>query len=514
MSENAAPPIGPDLVRGVPLADLEEDHPLFGHVGDSPVLVLRRGDEILAFNAVCTHYGAPLAQGIIHGDTVRCPWHHACFSLRNGEVLSPPAFNPLPRRAVSVEGGTVRVGDILKGDPLSTDRRPEGEPGSVVIVGAGAAGAYAAETLRREGYQGPVHLVDPDPDAPYDRPNLSKDYLAGEAPEDWIPLRPEGFYQEHRIERRIQRVHSFDLDSRTIVLDDGCALPFGALILATGASPRIPSIPGADGAQVHTLRSLEDCRRLIHAAHENDRVVVIGASFIGMEVAASLRKRGLDVTVVGPEERPFASTLGSRLGRFVQSLHEEKGVSFRMGRRVEAIHEGSVELDDGSEVDADLVVVGVGVIPRTDLARDAGLDVDDGILVDEYLQTSHPGVYAAGDVARYPEARLGETVRIEHWVMAQRQGRAVARNILGRAEAFTAVPFFWTEHFGVPVAYVGHAPDWDETVEEGECGEDGCAVRFVKKGKRVALATVYRDRESLREEVEMEDSGAGNPTDS
>jgi len=504
MSEDAAPPTGPDLRAGVPLEDLKEGEPFFGHVEDSPVFLVRKGKDVRAFDAACTHYGAPLEDGLSTEDTIRCPWHHACFSLEDGSVLGAPAFNPLTAWDVQVEEGTVRVGEPLEADPLESRGSPKNEPESVVIVGAGAAGSSAAETLRREGYRGPVSLVDPDPDAPYDRPNLSKDYLAGEAPEEWIPLRSREFFQEHDIQRIASRVEEIRTDTQVVILEGGRTLPYGALLLATGAVPRTLPVPGMDAPHVHTLRSLGDCRAILDGLEEARRAVVIGASFIGMEVAASLRNQEVDVTVVAPEDVPFEAVLGSDLGTFIQSLHEEEGVDFRLGTTVNEIREKAVLLDDDSEVPADLVVVGVGVKPLVPLAEEAGLELDDGVVVDGELRTSDPRIWAAGDVAHFPEARLGRRVRIEHWVVAQRQGRTAARNMLGHQEPFTDVPFFWTKHYGTPVAYLGHSTDWDEARTEGTCAEGGCAVSFLKDGRRQALATVFRDRESLTAEVEME----------
>lgn len=507
MSKDAAAPVGPDLSEGISIAELSEGQPVFGHVGDTPVFLIREEDRISAYNAVCTHYGAPLVDGISHDGTLRCPWHHACFSLDDGEVLGGPALDPLPRRSVSVQDDRVSVGDVLKEDPLQRVETPTREPDTVVIVGAGAAGSSAAETLRRGGYKRSILLVDPDQAAPYDRPNLSKDYLAGEAPEDWIPLRPEGFYSDRGIQRINALVSEVDLDNRRVILKGGRSLPFGALILAPGSRPKTLPVPGADLDHVHTLRSLADCRQIIETAESADHAVVVGASFIGMEVAASLTVRGIQVTVVAPETIPFESVLGRDLGDFVKGLHEERGVSFRLENSVKEIRSDSVLLEDGSEVAANLVVVGIGVDPEVGLARKAGLEVDDGVVVDAFLRTSHVDVYAAGDIAQYPDPRLGRSVRIEHWSVAQRQGRTAARNILGKEEAFRDVPFFWTEHFGTPIAYVGHADGWDEAATEGDCEGGGCATEFRKNGKRLALATVNRDKLSLQTEVEMEEEG-------
>lgn len=508
MSAEAAPPIGPDLRDGVPRERLREGEPFFGHVDDSPVYILAKHGEIRAFSAVCSHYGAPLADGVMVDGTLRCPWHHARFCLKDGSVERGPAFNPLARRAVSVTDGTVTVGDVVDEDPLTPRGRPPRSPESVVIIGAGAAGSSAAETLRREGYDGDIHLVDPD--APYDRPNLSKDYLAGEAPEEWIPLRSPSFLEDHGIHRVHARVGRVDLTDHWVVLEDGETLPFGALLLAPGASPRKLEVPGSQQAHVFTLRSLADSRAIISRAERSGRAVVVGASFIGTEVAAALRTRGLEVAVVAPEEVPFSRILGADLGGFIQALHEEKGVEFFLEETVDEIRQNDVRLGSGRTLSADLVVVGIGVEPNLGLAREAGLDVEDGIVVDELLRTSHPDVYAAGDAALYPEARLGERVRIEHWVLARGQGRVAARNMLGLEEPFRDAPFFWTEHFGIPVAYVGHGRGWDEALKKGDCGDEGCSVSYRRHGRVLARATVYRDRESLETEAELE---AGEPAE-
>ncbi len=363
--------------------------------------------------------------------------------------------------------------------------------------------------LRREGYAGPVVLIDPDEPAPYDRPNLSKDYLAGNAPEEWIPLRPGDFWAEHDVERRTDRVLSIDPDARTVTLDGGETISYGALLLATGASPVRLNVPGADQDHVHVLRTLADTRRIIAAAADAARAVVVGASFIGMEVAMSLRQRGLDVTVVAPEAVPFARVFGEDAGRFVQELHAGHGVQFRLGSTVTEIGEATVRLDDPdrTELDADLVVVGIGVRPDTALAQAAGLDVDDGVVVSARLETSAPGIYAAGDIARYPDPRTGERQRIEHWVVAQRQGQAAARNILGRDAPYTDAPFFWTQHYDVPLAYVGHAEAWDDVRFDGKPGDGPFVAEYLEDGERRAVLGYFRDDVVLGVEAEMEEEG-------
>ena len=498
---------GPDLSKGFDLANLREGAPVLGHKDGDAVLLALVDGEARALGANCTHYGGALADGLVEGDTVRCPLHHACFSLRTGEALSAPALNPLPTWEVRVEDGRVILGDKQKHAPLSPRGRKAEGPGRVVILGAGAAGSAAAEWLSREGYDGETVMVDPDADAPYDRPNLSKDYLAGSAPEEWIPLRGEGFYVENGIERVVDRAAAIDREGGLVELESGDPVRYDALLIATGATPRRLPVDGADRPHVHLLRSLEDSRRIIAGAETASRVVVIGASFIGMEVAASLRARELDVTVVAPEEVPFERVLGAEPGKLLLRAHEENGVAFRLGRTVDRIDADQVVLDDGSTLPAELVVIGVGVRPETGLAEDAGLDVDDGILVDETLRTSDPRIWSAGDNARWPDPRTGRLVRIEHWVVAQRMGQAAARSILGRQEPFRDVPFFWTHQFDVVLRYVGHAQDWDRVEAEGS-GEESRAFRYMDGDRLLALATIGRDRQSLEAEAEMRGSRA------
>lgn len=494
---------GPDLRAGVALGELVEGKPFLGHADGEPVLLVRRGGEVDAIGARCTHYGGPLAEGLVVDDTIRCPWHHACFSLRTGEAVSAPALNPVERWDVDVRGDTVYVVGTETRAPSAGRGRSADGPDSVVIVGAGAAGDAAADVLRREGYGGRVTIVDPDPDAPYDRPNLSKDYLAGNAPEEWIPLRADGFYAEREIERVVARAESIDIATRTLTLSTGDVLSYGALLLATGAVPIRLDIPGVDLPHVRVPRSLADCRAIIASTADAERAVVLGASFIGMEVAASLRARGLDVTVVAPEAVPFERTLGAEIGRTVRDLHEANGVAFRLGRTATEITDARVRLDDGETLATDLVVAGVGVRPETGLAETAGIEVEDGVLVDRFLATSAPAVWAAGDIARWPDARSDRRLRVEHWVVAQRHGQTAARNILGRREPFTDPPFFWTQHWDLPIASVGHAPHWDAVRVDGDPRAHDCAITYVGDGRELAVATIHRDAESLRAEAAM-----------
>jgi NADPH-dependent 2,4-dienoyl-CoA reductase/sulfur reductase-like enzyme/nitrite reductase/ring-hydroxylating ferredoxin subunit len=507
MSEDAAL-TGPDLESGISIGQVPDGGMLAGHASGKPVLLVRQGKEWFAIGAVCSHYSGPLAEGLVVGNTVRCPWHHACFGLRTGEALRPPALNDVACWRVEERAGKVYVsGKAPKPNAgQRAGKRTTAHPDSVVIIGAGAAGDSAAETLRREGYEGRVTLYDPDPDAPYDRPNLSKDYLAGTASEDWIPLHPAEFYRDRGIDVvHGRRVASIEPQARRVRLDDGGTIEFAALLIATGATPiRLPAAMQRGNPAVHYLRSFADSKAIVAAAGKSRRAVVLGASFIGLEVAASLRARQLEVHVVAPDPRPLERVMGPELGDFIRGLHEEHGVNFHLGQKAREIGGGIVTLENGTRLPADVVVAGIGVRPNTELAEAAGLSVDRGVLVDERFQTSAPGIYAAGDIARWPDPHTGERIRVEHWVVAQRQGQAAARSILGEGDRFRAVPFFWSQHYDVPINYVGHAERWDSVEVDGTVAARDCAVRLMRGGRALAVATIYRDRQSLEAELDME----------
>jgi NADPH-dependent 2,4-dienoyl-CoA reductase/sulfur reductase-like enzyme/nitrite reductase/ring-hydroxylating ferredoxin subunit len=495
---------GPDFSLGVKLSAVPDGAMLKGHVDDEAVVLARRGDELFAVGAKCPHYGGPLAEGVVVGETIRCPWHHACFSLRSGEVLRAPARDPLPRWRVEVSDGVAYARERMERQlrpTLGSTQLPE----SVVIIGGGPAGNMAAETLRDEGYAGPITMLSADASLPADRPNLSKDYLAGRASEEWALLRPADFYRESDIDVRLNtRVARIDTRKSAIELTNGEHLSYGALLLATGAEPVRLDVPGADLDHVHYLRTLGESRALIAKAEKARTAVIVGSSFIGLEVASSLRARDIDVHVVGPDAIPMARVLGPELGSFIRSVHEQHGVTFHLCRMAVSIDEHAVTLDNGERILAGLVVVGIGVRPATALAEQAGLAIDRGVLVDQFLETSARQVFAAGDIARWPDPHSGEAIRVEHFVVAERQGQTAARNMLGRREPFEAVPFFWTEQHDLSIAYVGHAEKWDEVAIDGSIEARDCKISYLREGRAKAVAVIHRDHEGLLAEVAFE----------
>lgn len=496
----------PDLTLGIAQNEFLDGEKLLGHVGEDAVLLVRSGDDFFAVAPHCTHYHGPLVDGLIADGSIRCPWHHACFDLETGEALRGPAFDPLTRWRV--ERSEDRVFVTSKQAETKTTRRKtpvKSDPAKIVIIGSGAAGVSAAATLRREGFQGSVVMLSSEAAPPVDRPNLSKDYLAGKAPEDWIWLRPETFYSDNAIDLQLDTEVAFiNARVREATLCNGERIGYDRLLLATGAEAVRLWIPGGDQPHVHSLRSLADCRSIIASAQTSKRAVILGASFIGLEVAAAIRSRGIDVHVVAPEHLPMARVLGEEMGRFIQSLHEEHGVTFHLNETAVSVDKGEVTLRSDRRLAADFVVAGIGVRPRVSLAASAGLLVERGVVVNTCLETSVTGVYAAGDIARWPDRYSQANIRVEHWVVAERQGQIAALNMMGLREPFAAVPFFWSQHYDVPISYVGHAERWDEIAIEGDIHARDCVVRFKREGRTQAIASIFRDRESLQAELAME----------
>ncbi len=486
---------GLDLSAGVPIDTIEEGEVLLGHVGQEAVVLVRHDLEYFAVASTCSHYGGPLELGIVTGDEIHCPWHHSVFCLRTGTALKAPALNPISCWHTEVRDKKIFVTEKKS---FTTTRRKGTEVQQFVIVGSGAAGISAAVTLRRQGFLGSVTIVTGDKSLPYDRPHLSKDYLAGTASEEWIPLWSKDFYLENRITFELNTmVTKVSADPHQLELSNGRSLHYDKCLLAMGGTPNRPPIPGIDRPNVHFLRSLQDCRQIIELTSWASRVVIIGAGFIGLEAAASLRQRNLDVKVVAPEKLPLLKTLGVHVGSFLKHLHESHGVTFHLEVGVKEIRERSVLLDSGVEIECDFIVVGTGIHPNVALAEAAGCHIDRGVLVNEYLETTVPDVYAAGDLARWPDPRTKRSIRVEHWEVAERQGQVAALNMMGDKIPFQDVPFFWTKHYDVSIGYVGHSDRFDRMDLMGNMERQDFAVAFYEDLEVAALLTVGRDRESL-----------------
>lgn len=470
-----------------------------------PVVVARVEGHYYAFGGKCSHYGAPLNEGVLRGHTVICPWHHACFDIRSGARLEPPALNDLAHYPVQIQDGEVVVAFPHDNSPAPQGRADASDSRVFVIIGGGAAGGTAAEQLRRSGFKGRIILISAEATIPVDRPNLSKDYLDGHAKPEWMPLRSENWYAERNIDVRLNtRVSRIIPDAHTVYLEQGESIHFDKLLLATGGVPRRLNVPGADLAGIYTLRTLADADAIIKAAEQGKRAVIVGASFIGMEAAAALAGgRGVAATIVAPESIPFATILGDDIGRMFQKEHENNGIQFYLGEEVARFagkngHVSGVELKSGRSLEADFVVVGIGVMPATNFLRDSGLELvepDGSVKVNSHLQTSHADIYAAGDIARWGEGNSG--TRIEHWRVAQQHGMVAAKNMPGESvDIRNHIPFFWTTQWKITLNYVGHASRWDEIIYRGGHPEQKQFIAFfVSDGQLQAAAGCGYDRE-------------------
>jgi len=471
-------------------------------VEGTSVLLARVGERCYAVGANCTHYGAPLVEGHLSGNRIVCPWHHACFDVRNGACEEPPAIDALPSYEVTISEDQIFVhvpeGGPDRRIPFMTKRDPK-DARVFVVLGGGAAGYMAAQTLREDGFTGRVVIISKEDRLPYDRPNLSKDYLHGHAEPGWLPLRTEEFFSDFDIEvLRGKKVQSVDTASREISFTDGESVKYDSLLVATGAAPRKLPFQNDRQNNVFLLRSFDDADAVIASAGPAKRVVIVGSSFIGMEAAASLRQRGCEVTVVTPDETPMMKALGPEIGREFQKVHERNGVTFRLRESVKDFTGETdvewVELGSGERIRADLVVVGIGVKPVADFLDGVELHADGGLITDEHMRIGD-SVYAAGDIAHVPDFRTRESVRIEHWRTAMQQGRTAGHNMAGRPTQFAAVPFFWTTQFDVTLNYVGHAAAWDEILIEGDISGHDFIAFYIKDFRVMAAAGMNRDRE-------------------
>jgi NADPH-dependent 2,4-dienoyl-CoA reductase/sulfur reductase-like enzyme/nitrite reductase/ring-hydroxylating ferredoxin subunit len=473
-------------------ADLQEGIPRLVKAGDDDVYLVRIDGTVRAVGNKCPHYECPLNEGTLVGHIVVCRCHDARLDVTTGRMVSPPALNDLPVYPVRIEAGDVLVG------PVEKPRFPKAggtDSRTFIIVGAGAAGNAAAETLRREGFAGRIVMMTSEKDPPYDRPNLSKEFMSGKAKPEWMPLRNAKFYQNQNIEVLTDTtVTSLDARRKTVSLNGGAAMSFDKALLATGGAPRTLPIPGADGEGCFNLRSFADARSILEAATGAKKAVLIGAGFIGMELASSLGERGLAVEVVAPEALPFAQLVGERVALYLKKRHQEKGVVFHLGATVRQISGArgakAVILADATRLEADFVIFGTGVLPVVGYLAGTGLVKDGGVPVNDRLETTAADVYAAGDIAIVPDPIEGRGMRIEHWVVAERQGQHAARAMLGSAAGYDEVPFFWTRQTGISLKHVGSTGAWDALAFRGDVEGGKFVAGYYRKGTLVAAAGV------------------------
>lgn len=475
------------------LADLREDRGTAVKIEDIEILLLRVGDQVQAFQAHCPHAGAPLAEGAVCQGRLVCPWHKASFAVDDGSLCEPPALDALQRYLVEVRDGEVLVGT----KPLpSQAAETQSDERLFVVVGAGAAGTAAAAALREFGYGGRLLLIGHEPGEPYDRTALSKFVLQGDkAPDEAPPLREADFFRQQRIERLHAEVNRLDPQTCQLELGNGQTLTYDGCVLATGGEPRPLDVPGAELKGTHLLRTRADAAAILADLPAEGRAVIVGASFIGLEAASALRKQGLAVDVVSPVSLPFVKQMGETLGQHFKTLHEANGVIFHAPSEVIGFEgEGQVRqvrLKDGTRLPADLVLVGTGIAPATAFLVNLPLADDGSVPVDGQLRAAE-GLYAVGDLATFPYA--GQPTRIEHWRLAQQHGRLAARNLLGHAETYADVPFFWTLHHGKRYEYLGHPRQWDDMHLDGSLGDQTFVALLLAEDLVVGVVACQRER--------------------
>lgn len=464
--------------------------------GDAKVLFIRDAHGLRAFQAKCPHYGAPLAKGEICGQTLYCPWHKAAFDIGDGKLVQPPALRGLDQYPIRTEGEHVVA--VLEpmakagASPHAHDAR------TVVIVGTGAAAVAAAVTLRDEGFGGRLVMVGREAGQPYDRPKLSKNFLAKKTDPSAMLLEKD-FYAAVKADFLDSAAETIDVSTRTVTLADGTVLVPDALLIATGSRAMVPPFAGGELGNIFTLRSLADAEAISAAAETAKTLVVVGGGFIGLEAAAFLTKRGLTAIVVSPEPLPLAARMGDDIAHALKVHHEGAGVRFLQGKVARFEGEGrvsGVRLESGDVLPADMVLIGAGAAPETEAITGIAKREDGGIAVDADL-TCAPGVWLAGDVAAFPEPRGGGTARIEHWRLAQQHAIHAARGMLGRSEPFHDAPFFWSNQGDKRLDYAGYASDWDEIVTCGEPAKLDFISYFIKDGKALAACAIGQNPQMI-----------------
>ncbi|CAD6526830.1 FAD-dependent oxidoreductase [Paraburkholderia sabiae] len=514
------------MQKAARLSDLADNGMKRIEADGTPILLIRRGHTVHAYSADCPHAGAPLEQGALCDGRLICPWHKGTFDIATGALVEPPALLPLTRYPVRIEHDDVLVGSTP--EPSETKPATAADQRTFAIVGAGAAGAAACAALREAGFAGRIALIDREPRTPYDRTVLSKFVPSGEMPVDDIPpLLPDDFFAKHGVDRIQAEVTTLDAKARRIDIGSAPSIRYDAALVATGGIPKRLTLQGSEAdsvkPRIRLLRNRDDARRLVETAQQGEHALVLGASFVGLEVASALRERKLRVTVVSPGNVPFEKQFGPELGRLFMRLHEAHGVKVRMGRQARSVEPGDadgdgalrVTLDNGDTVSCDFIVAGIGVTPATDFLDGVTRNEDKSLNVDSSMRVKDgpDGLYAAGDIARFElQAPVSERVRIEHWRVAQQQARIAAHAMLGMPPKEPLVPFFWTYHFGKTFEYLGHAKHWDETRFTGTPDTFEFIALLGDKGKLVAAVGCNREKqtgmlvEALRKPLTLDDA--------
>ena len=467
------------------------------------ILLTKVDNKIFAVGASCTHYGAPLEDGVLFNGKIICPWHHACFSAKNGDLIEPPALNSLPNYSVKIENENIIVmlpEEIESSRTPSMSKRDNENLNTNVIIGGGAAGNAAAQSMREAGFTGGITIITQENRSPYDRPNLSKDYLAGEAEKEWMPLRPKEFYDEYDINIMYQKkVVGINNERKVVILEKDEEVSFEKLLIATGGVPIKLDVPGANLSNIFYLRSHDNSDEIIEGANNKSKIVIIGSSFIALESASSLKKRlNSDITVISHAEIPFKNILGDEIGKMIQSTHEKNGIKFKLNSTVKKF-EGKTKvekiiLESGEIIETDLVIIGIGVKPETSFLRDFKLENDGSILVNKYFEVEE-NMYAAGDMVTFHNSTENSKMRIEHWRTAEQHGRIAGFNMAGRKAEYTSVPFFWTQQDGINLNYVGHATKWDDIITWGNVDSKDFISFYFNDNKLLAAVAMNHDKE-------------------
>ena len=478
--------------------DIQEGKALAVEVDGEKILLTRHKGKICACGNSCPHYGADLSDGWIEDGHVVCPWHYAQFDLESGRRQEPPSLDDLPTWETRIEGENIFLGAKIGPEismPAGKDSR------RFLIVGGGAAGEAAAETLRREGFAGEIVLFSSDSQAPYDRPALSKELLSGAGKKEWLPLRSKEFYETLAIELRLEsRVMHLDPKAIILEMEDGSRESGNMVLLASGSRPRTIPLPGFEGENCHLLRSLDEAEKLVAALEGVKHVALIGAGFIALEAASSLRARGIEVDIVAPESVPMERVFGREVGERIQAIHSAEGVRFHLQHRPkEVLRNGGIEgllLENGEKIKTDLILMAVGVEPAIDYLEGSGLTENGAVRVNERFETAEPGVFAAGDIALFPAP--GGKTRIEHWITAQKEAIHAAKAMLGSREAFNEVPVFWTKQYTYSFKYVGYLGNFDHTVLHGDLQKDSWITGYYRNGALIGAATLGRGGDLLK----------------